>query len=265
MDYRYLFCLHQFQLLVPVGSGWTTSKGRGQYLTKQAAIFRSPRETAWVLTDLPDLSPETPGWHHRRWQRTHKHTYTPTVGALPPSCARTHVIDGTVELLIGRWALLPQPQWRTWGAWRRDGIGIYLLVIENKKNCGRGMKRVEWEQSSAFSTRMHARRKREFSKLMKYQFCLFCSLGSEGWKDFGFFSCSPFISASLFLNQNHLGISSQLASWDSETFSILPVSVFGVCETWQLTFSGDKSAWSIFIKPCHFCRGTYVRHFLNTL
>lgn len=128
MDYRYLFCLHQFQLLIPVRSGWATAKVTRQYLMKQAAFFRSSRKTTGIFTDLRNLSPETPGWHHWHWHRTHKHTYTPTVGALqsyPRTCQ--HVIDGTGEPLIGGWALLCKPQWRTWGAWRSDGIGIYLL------------------------------------------------------------------------------------------------------------------------------------------
>lgn len=64
------------------------------------------------------------------------------------------------------------------------------------------------------------------------------------WRIKRCFFFQPF-HLSFFVPQNHPGISSQLASWASETFSVLPVSVIAVCETWQLTFS-DKSAWSIF-------------------
>lgn len=52
-----------------------------------------PERQLECLLTFPNSPQGTPVRHHRRWQRTHKHTYTPTVGALP-SCARTHVIDG---------------------------------------------------------------------------------------------------------------------------------------------------------------------------
>lgn len=95
----------------------------------------------------------------------------------------------------------------------------------------------------------HARRKREFSKLMKYQFCLFCSLGSEGWKDFGFFSCSLFISG-LFVPESessgHPFSISLLGLGD-----VLHSPSFSLRCLWDLTadFQWWLAAWSIFSNP----------------
>lgn len=117
--------------------------------------------------------------------------------------------------------------------------------VVNKRYFGQGMKRVEL--STVFYTRTRFQTERErLQQANKYHFCLLCSRGSEGWKDLGFFQ--PF-HPSLFVLPNHPGISSQLASRDSETFFILPVPVIGVCETWQLTFSQDKCPCIIFPNP----------------